>query len=78
MHSSLVSCSNVSRCLKTQGTNAYWIRVLPDDELILVLVKLVEYLGHESAVVSAAAFTEASRHGTFFLCLMVALHLADC
>ncbi|KAI8948096.1 phosphatidylinositol 3 [Xylaria longipes] len=32
--------------------------VLPDDELILVLVKLVEYLGHQSAVASAAAFTE--------------------
>ncbi|KAF2971363.1 hypothetical protein GQX73_g2258 [Xylaria multiplex] len=32
--------------------------VLPDDELILVLVKLVEYLGHQSAVTSAAAFTE--------------------
>ncbi|KAI1825007.1 phosphatidylinositol 3 [Xylaria intraflava] len=32
--------------------------VLPDDELILVLVKLVEYLGHESEVASAAAFTE--------------------
>ncbi|KAJ3580330.1 hypothetical protein NPX13_g241 [Xylaria arbuscula] len=32
--------------------------VLPDDELILVLVKLVEYLGHKSAVTSAAAFTE--------------------
>ncbi|KAI1427168.1 phosphatidylinositol 3 [Xylaria sp. FL1777] len=32
--------------------------VLPDDELILVLVKLVEYLGHPSAVASAAAFTE--------------------
>ncbi|GAW27350.1 putative protein kinase rad3 [Rosellinia necatrix] len=39
--------------------------VLPDDELILVLVKLVEYLGHPSAVTSAAAFTEIvqiSRH----------------
>ncbi|KAJ8130697.1 hypothetical protein O1611_g2932 [Lasiodiplodia mahajangana] len=32
--------------------------VLPVDELILVLVKLVEYLGHQSAVTSAAAFTE--------------------
>ncbi|KAI1436976.1 phosphatidylinositol 3 [Xylaria sp. CBS 124048] len=32
--------------------------VLPDDELILVLVKLVEYLGHQSEVASAAAFTE--------------------
>ncbi|KAI8627883.1 phosphatidylinositol 3 [Xylariaceae sp. FL1651] len=32
--------------------------VLPDDELNLVLVKLVEYLGHQSAVASAAAFTE--------------------
>ncbi|KAI0857809.1 phosphatidylinositol 3 [Xylaria cubensis] len=32
--------------------------VLPDDELILVLVKLVEYLGHQSTVASAAAFTE--------------------
>ncbi|KAI0913098.1 phosphatidylinositol 3 [Ustulina deusta] len=32
--------------------------VLPDDELILVLVKLVEYLGHQNAVASAAAFTE--------------------
>ncbi|KAI0867886.1 phosphatidylinositol 3 [Hypoxylon argillaceum] len=32
--------------------------VLPEDELILVIVKLVEYLGHKSAVTSAAAFTE--------------------
>ncbi|KAI1351099.1 phosphatidylinositol 3 [Xylaria sp. FL0043] len=32
--------------------------VLPDDELILVLVKLVEYLGHPNTVASAAAFTE--------------------
>ncbi|KAI1121226.1 phosphatidylinositol 3 [Nemania abortiva] len=32
--------------------------VLPVDELILVLVKLVEYLGHQSPVTSAAAFTE--------------------
>ncbi|KAI0096409.1 phosphatidylinositol 3 [Nemania sp. FL0031] len=32
--------------------------VLPVDELILVLVKLVEYLGHQNAVTSAAAFTE--------------------
>ncbi|KAI0520945.1 phosphatidylinositol 3 [Xylaria bambusicola] len=32
--------------------------VLSDDELILVLVKLVEYLGHQSAITSAAAFTE--------------------
>lgn len=35
-------------------------RVLPEDELILVIVKLVEYLGHKSAVTSAAAFTEVS------------------
>ena len=34
--------------------------MLPDDELILVLLKLVEYLGYESEVTSAAAFTEVS------------------
>ena len=33
-------------------------RVVPDEELNLVLVKLVEYLGHRNMVVSAAAFNE--------------------
>ncbi|KAI0427754.1 phosphatidylinositol 3 [Xylaria sp. FL1042] len=37
---------------------SYVSLVLPDDELILVLVKLVEYLGHQSTIPSAAAFTE--------------------
>ncbi|KAI5867447.1 phosphatidyl inositol 3-kinase [Durotheca rogersii] len=32
--------------------------VVSDDELNLVLVKLVEYLGHESMITSVAAFTE--------------------
>ncbi|KAI1263882.1 phosphatidylinositol 3 [Xylariaceae sp. FL1019] len=32
--------------------------VLPDDQLVLVLVKLVEYLGHHSTFASATAFTE--------------------
>ncbi|KAI1176429.1 phosphatidylinositol 3 [Nemania sp. FL0916] len=45
----------------TESCILAWSRVssvLPEDELILVLVKLVEYLGNESAVASAAAFTE--------------------
>ncbi|KAI1496609.1 phosphatidyl inositol 3-kinase-like protein [Biscogniauxia marginata] len=33
-------------------------RVVPDDQLNLVLVKLLEYLGHKSAIISATAFTE--------------------
>lgn len=45
------------------------LRVLPEDELILVLVKLVEYLGHQSAVTSAAAFTEVSQHEILILFL---------
>lgn len=44
-------------------------RVLPEDELILVLVKLVEYLGHQSAVTSAAAFTEVSQREILVLFL---------
>ncbi|KAI1816156.1 phosphatidylinositol 3 [Poronia punctata] len=35
--------------------------ILPDNDLILVLVKLVEYLGHPSEVASATAFTEILR-----------------
>ncbi|ORY67260.1 uncharacterized protein BCR38DRAFT_153630 [Pseudomassariella vexata] len=33
-------------------------RVVPDDQLNLVLVKLVEYLGHDNIIVPAAAFNE--------------------
>ncbi|KAH9895495.1 phosphatidyl inositol 3-kinase-like protein [Xylariomycetidae sp. FL2044] len=33
-------------------------RVVSEDELNLVLVKLMEYLGHESTAISAVAFTE--------------------
>ncbi|KAI1494605.1 phosphatidyl inositol 3-kinase-like protein [Biscogniauxia mediterranea] len=33
-------------------------RVVPEDQLNLVLVKLLEYLGHKSTITSATAFTE--------------------
>ncbi|KAL7620953.1 serine/threonine-protein kinase M1 [Parahypoxylon ruwenzoriense] len=35
--------------------------VVSDDQLNLVLVKLVDYLGHESIITSAAAFTEITK-----------------
>jgi hypothetical protein len=33
-------------------------RTLKDDEFNIVLVKLVEYLGHSNSIVSGVAFTE--------------------
>jgi hypothetical protein len=36
-------------------------RTLKDDEFNLVLVALVEYLGHSNPIVSGVAFNEASR-----------------
>lgn len=35
-----------------------YISVITDDQLNLVLIKLVDYLGHESIITSAAAFAE--------------------
>ncbi len=36
------------------------VSVVSEDQLNLVLVKLVEYLGHASIITSATAFTEVS------------------
>ena len=33
-------------------------RILKDDELNIVLLKLVEYLGHSNPVISSVAFNE--------------------
>ncbi|KAI0475823.1 phosphatidyl inositol 3-kinase-like protein [Xylariaceae sp. FL0804] len=62
---------NILRKVSEQGVSHLtesWIlawsqvaMVVSEDQLNLVLVKLVEYLGHESDIVSAAAFTEIVR-----------------
>lgn len=40
------------------GLLSIFTSVISDDQLDLVLVKLVDYLGYESMITSAAAFTE--------------------
>jgi hypothetical protein len=41
-------------------------RVVPDEELNLVLVKMLEFLGHRNMIVSAVAFNEV---GAIYSCL---------